>query len=320
MNWLYPFSTTELCFVGLFLLFYIYYFFRTFRLARQLNTSAQAVIPKFFLRSVYLALLLAALLGPSFGEADREVATQGRDVYLLLDVSRSMDATDIVPSRLERVKYDITQLTDSLAADRFGLILFATDAFVLSPLTADHEALNQFIRSIRTEAAPSGGTNLCSALELARQKLMTDLSTRQSAKSIVLFSDGEDFGICDRSVLGRLRIFGIPLITVGIGTEIGGPIREGNELLRDNQQQIVRTRLNRAYLRNLARDGGGQYVETNVTGSYVTDLASVLRSLPGRTIDQRRVAIATNKYYYFLLAALGLIVVDLLITVRTLRL
>lgn len=320
MNWLYPFSATELTFVGLFLLLYIYYFFRTFRVARQLDTSAWAVIPKFFLRSIYLALLLIALLGPSFGEADKDVTTLGRDIYLVLDVSRSMDAADIAPTRLERIKYDIQQLTDTLAADRFGLILFAKGAFVLSPLTADHDALNRFVRDVRTDFAPGSGTDLCPALEMARQKLITDASARQSAKAVVLFSDGEDFGNCDRSVLGRLRTYAIPLFTVGVGTEAGSPIRRGRNFIRDEQRQIVKTRLDRETLRGLARDGRGQYIEATPNAPYLNQLTDALRSVQGRTIDQRRIGVSTNKYYYFLLAALALLAIDVIVAVRTFRL
>lgn len=320
MNWLYPLSALELSFIGLFLALYGFYFFRTFRIARSLNTAAWAVIPKFFLRSIYVGLLFVALRGPSFGEADKDVTTLGRDIYLLLDVSRSMDATDIAPTRLERIKYDIQQLTDTLAADRFGLLLFANDAFVLSPLTADHDALNRLLRDVRTDFAPGNGTDLCPALEIARQKLITDASARQSTKAIVLFSDGEDFGTCDRSVLSRLRTYAIPLFTVGVGTEAGAPIRHGKGFIRDTRRQIVETHLDRETLRGLARDAQGQYIEAKPNTPYLDELANALRSVQGRTIDQRRIGVSTNKYYYFLLTALGLMALDVLITVRTFRL
>lgn len=320
MNWLYSFSTTEFVFVGLFVILYALYVLRTFRLAGQLNTSAWGVVPKFFLRGTYLSLLIIALLGPSFGEADSELATAGRDVFLLIDISRSMDAGDVVPTRLERVKYDVQQLCDTLASDRFGLILTASESFILSPLTADHDALKQFTRDIRTSAAPMSGTDLCRAIELARLKLLTDLSTRQRVKAIVLFSDGENFGPCDRAGLLKLRTFGVPLITVGVGTDAGASIREGRDFIRDNDRQIVRSRLNRNFLQGLARDGRGQYVEADANGRHINELVSVIQSLQGRVVDQQRIAVSTNKYYYFVLVALGLLVLDLTVTVRTFRL
>ncbi len=320
MNWLYPFSTTEFIFIGLFLLLYALYVWRTFRLARQLNTTAWGAIPKFFLRGTYLTLLIIALLGPSFGEADGELATAGRDVFLVVDISRSMDAEDAVPTRLERVKYNIQQLGDTLSADRMGLVLAASEPFVLSPLTADHDALRQFARDIRTEAAPLGGTDLCSAIDLARQKLLTDPSTRQRVKAIVLFSDGENPGPCSRAGLLKLRTFGVPLITVGIGTEVGATIRAGRDFVRDDNRQIVRTRLNRGFLQQLARDGRGQYVEAHANDRYIDELIGIIRSVKGRVVDQQRIAVSTNKYYYFVLVALALMALDLIVTVRTFRL
>lgn len=320
MNWLYSFSRTEIIFIGLFIILYTLYIWRTFRLARQLNTSAWGVVPKFFLRGSYLTLLIIALLGPSFGEAEGDLITTGHDTFLIVDISRSMDAGDIVPTRLERVKYDIQQLCDTLPAERFGLILAASESFVLSPLTDDQNALKQFMREVHTSVSPTGGTDLCRAIELARQKFITDSSTYQSVKAIVLFSDGENFGSCERSELARLRLAGLPLITVGVGTEAGSSIREGRDFVRDTDRQIVRSSLNRTFLQELARDGRGQYVEADANGRYINELAGILRSLKGRVIDQHRVAVSTNKYYYFLLAALGLLALDLIITIRTFRL
>lgn len=320
MNWLYSFSRTDFFLIGLFISLYAFYIWRTFRLARQLNTSAWGVIPKFFLRGSYLTLIIIALLGPSFGEAEGDLTTTGHDTFLIVDISRSMDAADVVPTRLERVKYDIQQLCDTLPIERFGLILASSEPFVLSPLTADQDALKQFIREVHTSISSTGGTELCSAIDLASQKLLADPTTQQRVKAIALLSDGENFNSCERSSLSRLRAAGISLITIGVGTLAGVSIREGRDFIRDNEHQIVRSRLNRQFLQNLARDGQGQYLEADGNGRYVNELAGVIQSLKGRAVDQRRVSISTNKYYYFLLVALGLLVLDLIITIRTFRL
>ncbi|MVM35149.1 VWA domain-containing protein [Spirosoma sp. HMF4905] len=320
MNWLYPFSRTDFFLITLFVGLYALYIWRTFRLARQLNTSAWGVVPKFFLRGSYLTLLIIALLGPSFGEVEGDLSTTGHDTFLIVDISRSMDANDVVPTRLERVKYDIQQLCDTLPSGRFGLILASSESFILSPLTADQDALNQFLREVHSNITPTGGTDLCSAIELAYQKLITDSSTHQSVRSIVLFSDGENFAPCERTTLTRLRAQGIPLITVGVGTEAGSSIRKGHDFVRDEDHQIVRSRLNRPFLQDLARDGRGQYIEADANNRYVNELADILRSLKGGIINQHHITVSTNKYYYFLLAALGLIVIDLILTIRTFRL
>lgn len=317
MNWLYSFSWLEWGILFVFLLGYVGYFIRIIRLARQLHTTPWSIVPKFVLRSLSIAMLLMALLGPLFGEATRAVSSQGRDVFLLLDVSRSMEATDIAPTRLERAKYVLEQLTDSLSTDRFGLMLVADDAVVLAPLTTDHAAMHQLIRAVRADAV-GGGTNLCAAIDLARQKMLADSSTQQRTRAIVLLSDGENFGNCPPATPDALRKYDIALLTVGVGTEAGSPIREGRGFLTDEQGQVAQSRLNREFLRSLTQTTKGWYAD--VTDDVATNIALALRSLPGRTIDQRRIVVSTNKYYYFLGAALILIALDILITVRTLRL
>lgn len=320
MTWLYSPTATEFFFAIAFFLGYLVFLARTFWLARQLKTSARAVIPKFFLRSSYLLLILIALLGPSFGVSNQTVQANGRDLFVLVDLSRSMDATDVVPTRLERIKFDIRQLTDSLPGDRFGLIGVADEPFLLTPLTNDHNAFQQTAQALGTNFSASGGTNLCGAVELARQKLMNDPSARQTAKGIILLSDGENFGSCNPSVTARLRTYRIPILTVGVGTQMGSTIRHGNDFVRDNNGQIVRSRLNAAFLIGLSTQTNGQYVQADPDRRYLDELIQLLRGLRGAVTDETQVAVATNKYYYFLMAAILLLALDLIVTVRTFRL
>jgi Ca-activated chloride channel homolog len=317
MNWLYPFTGFEWGIILVFVAGYVWYFLRMLRLARRLNTTPWSIVPKFVLRSLTFTMLILAVLGPLFGETSRAVSTQGRDVFLLLDVSRSMEATDIAPTRLERAKYILEQLTDSLQTDRFGLILVADEAFVLSPLTTDHAALHQLLRAVRANTA-GGGTNLCAAIDLARQKMLTDSSTRQRTRAIVLLSDGENFGSCPPTTLTQLRSYDINFMAVGVATDAGSPLRNGRAFLTDEQGQVAHSRLNRDFLRSLTQPIQGWY--SDISDDLADDLMLNLRTLPGRTIDQRRIAVSTNKYYYFLGAALLLILLDILITVRTFRL
>lgn len=320
MNWLYPFGTTEIFFAVAFTILYLIYFGRVFWLARQLRTSARAVIPKFFLRTGYFVLLLIALLGPSFGVADQTISAQSRDLFVVADLSRSMDASDVVPTRLERLKFDIRQLTDSLAGDRIGLIVATDEPFVLTPLTADQEAIRQSVQALRTDYNATGGTNLCRAIELAQQKLLSDSSARLAAKGIIIYTDGEDATDCDRAVLARLRTYRMPVMAVGVGTPKGGTIRDRTDFVRDKQGQIVRSRLNRTYLNRLATQTNGFYFELTTDGTYLPDLTRTVREIRGVGLSQQQVAVATNKYYYFVWIALLLIALDLVVTVRTFRL
>ena len=318
MNWLYTLSSTDYLLLTLFVSLYALYISRTVWLARKLGTTAWGVAPKMFLRSIYVGLLFVALLGPSFGQADSRVATTDtrRDLFIIIDISRSMDATDVVPTRLERAKYAVQQLVDTLVTDRFGLILAGSEPFVLSPLTADHNALRQSVRDVRTGISVVGSTNLCEAIELGRQKLLTDSSTRHTVKGIILFSDGENFTTCDRAALFRLRSLQIPLLTVGVGTQDGTSLRNGRSVVRDADGQPVTTRLNRDFLTQLAQNTGGVYAETS-DPQYATELVSFIRLLRGGGSNEQQIALSTNKYYYFLLAALTFLLLDLVMTVRT---
>ncbi len=318
MNWLYTLSLTDYLLIALFISLYLLYIGRTVWLARKLGTTAWGVAPKLFLRSLYMALLFIALMGPSFGKADSSTSATDtrRDLFIIIDISRSMDATDVVPTRLERAKYAVQQLIDTLATDRFGLILAGSEPFVLSPLTADHDALRQSVRDVRTGISTMGSTNLCEAIELARQKFLTDSSTRHTARGIVLLSDGENFTPCDRSALIRLRSGQMPLLTVGVGTEEGATIRKGRDVVRDADGQPVTTRLNRDFLSQLSQATGGFYAETG-NPQYAGELVGFVRSLQGGGSNEQQVALSTNKYYYFLLAALVFLLLDLIVTVRT---
>ena len=149
---------------------------------------------------------------------------------------------------------------------------------------------------------------------------MNDPSARQTAKGIILFSDGENFGSCNPTITARLRTYRIPLFTVGVGTKTGSTIRRGNDFVRDNNGQIVRSRLNAAFLTDLSAKTNGNYVQADPDGRYVDELIQLVRGVRSAVTDEAQVAVATNKYYYFLIAAVVLLALDLIATVRTFRL
>src|SRR5215217_4854289 len=192
MNWNYPFETTEYFFIFFFILIYTAYIIRTVRIARQLQTTARTLILKLFLRSISFSLLIISLLGPSFGEADRQIQSKGKDIFMIVDLSKSMDAADVTPSRLEKVKFEINRFVQNEVANRIGIIIFSNDAFIHVPLTYDRAALELFIQSLQTDLLPTSGTNVCPAVELAFNKLVNSTDPTGRSKMIVLFTDGEN--------------------------------------------------------------------------------------------------------------------------------
>ncbi|HNP08458.1 MAG TPA: VWA domain-containing protein, partial [Cyclobacteriaceae bacterium] len=194
MTWFRDFGLFEVVISFLFLGFYIAYLIKVIRIAKALNTPYGNVFYKLILRSVAFALILIAFLGPSFGDSRKEVKSVGKDIMICVDLSKSMDAFDIQPTRLEKVKFEMKRIVDAFSSDRIGIIIFSSEAFMQSPLTYDQNALNLFIETMNTGLVPSSGTDFGPPLRMALTKLSDQEgpSSQQKSKVIVLISDGED--------------------------------------------------------------------------------------------------------------------------------
>ncbi len=320
MNWNYPFGTTEFIFTLLFIGAYAAFFVRTIRVARRLKTTTRSLIIKLFVRTIAFVLLLVSLLGPSFGEAERDLQSQGKDIYLLVDLSKSMDANDVSPTRLEKVKFEINQFLEAMGNNRVGLIVFSNEAFTQSPLTYDRAALNLYVQSLQTDLLPGSGTNLCSSLELAYLKISQDEAASDKSKILVLFTDAERKADCNASLFNNIRRFGIRLFVVGVGTPEGSFIRTNDIILKDEEGESVVSKLHEDVIQNLVQQTQGNGYRIDNKTNELSSLVQDINVIEGQVIDRRRVAVVSNKYYYFLIIALGLLILDLLITVRTFRL
>ena len=125
MNFNYEITALEYSFVTCFLVLYLLYIGRTIWVAQALNSTARAVVVKFFLRTFYCGLLVVSLLGPFFGESEGEIVAQGRDIFVMMDVSKSMDAADVSPSRLEKAKFELQRLVDEALGEHPDAVVFA---------------------------------------------------------------------------------------------------------------------------------------------------------------------------------------------------
>lgn len=316
MNFNYELTLVEYIFIAAFLILYSVYIGRTLYVAKALGSTARGVVIKFFLRTTYVALLIVAVLGPFFGEPERDIIAEGKDIMVLVDVSKSMDATDIQPSRLDKVKFELQRLTTSLSGNRFGLMIFSSSPFLQVPLTFDLNAFSLFTQTLNTSQVSNHGTDICSALDLGVEKLVQNRSTNTS-KIILLLTDGENFGACERQTFTNIKKFDLKLMIVGIGTTNGGRIKEGTAWVKDDNDQIVTTHLNNAYLKELAKSTNGKYFEINSQQNAIGDVVDAINSVENRLIDSRKVAVVSNKYRYFLMVALVLIALDILVTVST---
>lgn len=213
-----------------------------------------------------LGLLLfgIALAQPQCGSTTELTKRRGIDVVVVLDASKSMLARDVQPSRLERAKLELTTLLDELKGDRVGLVVFAGDAFIQSPLTSDYSAVKLFLRAVDPEQMPQGGSNIGEALTLARQ-VLENADRGAKERVVVLLSDGEDLmGEVSEAIEG-LKQAHVEVLAVGVGSEQGEPIpvynRQGAfvDYKKDSNGDTVITRLDRAGLTLIAEETGGAF-------------------------------------------------------------
>ncbi|HXA02602.1 MAG TPA: VWA domain-containing protein, partial [Cytophagaceae bacterium] len=209
-------------------------------------------------------------------------------------------------------------------SDRIGLIIFTSDAFLQCPLTSDHTALNEFIETLNSDLITNKGTDFSPALELALEKHLSDKSQwsiNNNAKVIILVSDGENFGRRTIQAAEKIAVHKIRLFTVGIGTVSGSKIPiTGGGFKKDKNNEYIVTALNAQPLIQLAEIAGGTYFEINENVNESEHLINKINSIEGVVRDIRKIDAAANKYFYFLLIALFLIVIDVLVTVRIIRL
>lgn len=317
--WFREFGLVEVVLIGLFLVAYGLYIFRVVRISRTLNTPYAPVFIKLVIRTLYFGLLIIAFLGPSFGDSKKEIKSVGKDIMICVDLSKSMDAFDVQPSRLEKIKFEMKKVVEAFNSDRVGIIIFSSEAFMQCPLTYDQNALNLFIETMNTGLVPASGTDFGPPLRMALEKLEDPETSRTNRKSkvIILISDGEDFGDETEKYARDVESEGIKLFTLGIGTERGSQIYNGRSYKTDQNGNAVVSKLNPASLKKLANQTSGQYFEITDYSNDVSRLISTISRIEGETRDARMVDVSANRYFYFLLAALVLLCLDVLISIKT---
>lgn len=321
MIWARTIGTAEMIYISLFVLLYGIYVARVFKVAQALQSPLRRILIKLTIRTLYFGLFIVALLGPSFGQATKEVKSVGKDIFICVDLSTSMNAFDVQPTRLEKVKFELKNIVEAFSADRIGLIMFSNEAFMQCPLTYDNNALNLFIQSLNTSLVPNTGTDFGPPLEMALDKLESDASNlaRQTSKTIVLISDGEDFGEETTAIATKIEEAGIKLFTLGVGTERGSKISTRRGYKKNKTGEEVVSKLNSSSLRKIAADTDGKYFEINKSRNDVSRLITAINDIEGELRDSKQVDAKSNKYFYFLGLALLLMCFDLMSNVSVLR-
>lgn len=254
-----------------------------------------------------LALCIVALARPQWGVVEEQVFDQSREVIIAVDLSRSMLAQDVKPSRLDRSKLLIQSLLDGLQGERVGLVLFAGTAFLQSPLSADYEVLREFLPALAPDYLPEGGSNYRAMLETSIQAFGTSTADRY----LIVLSDGESTEEDWKEAIEPLKTKGIRVIGLGVGTAQGTFIPDGGGgFVKDDRGAVVMSRLNSSTLQELAQVTGGAYTDA----SAWVDLPGLLHTTveAGRKgeFSEKNTARLIERFQWFLAPGLLLLLIS----------
>ncbi|MCH7782988.1 VWA domain-containing protein [candidate division KSB1 bacterium] len=249
------------------------------------------------------AIMVAAIARPQIGTRIEEVTREGQDIIVAIDVSASMMAEDISPSRLEKAKHEIGEMIDKLEGDRIGLIAFAGEAFVQCPLTLDYGAAKLLLSVINPNLIPLPGTNVSQALIKA---IETFEQQERKHKILILITDGEDHvGDIDQYAEAAARE-GIVIYTVGIGTPEGVPIPEfdlaGNRIgfRKDSDGQTIVTKLDELTLEKIASTTGGKYFRATPEEAELDRIYAEISSGEKKELGSMQFTQFEDRFQYFL--------------------
>lgn len=279
---------------------------------------------------VAFAFLLLALARPQFGTHEETVQVSGLDIVLVLDVSSSMDAEDVVPSRILKAKHLIRSFVSQLGGDRVGVVAFANSSYLASPLTTDLDYLLETVQILSPKAIQSQGTDIGTALATALRALDrgAEVSTpgrtgSLASRVILLISDGEDHEDAAEKQAAQIKKMGAKLYVVGVGTESGGPIpvkstdgRQSQGFKKDRVGKTIVTTFNPSFLSRLAALGDGKYWNATAGEGEVQDLLHELGALDRTDLTERKFLVFEDRFQIPLFIAILLFFLELALPTR----
>ena len=288
------------------------------------EASGWALHWKFLLLFTGTVLLIIAASGPRIGSRLQEVEHKGREIIIALDVSNSMLAEDILPSRLERSKQMINRMVDRMSNDKIGLIVFAGDAYTQIPITDDYPSVKMFLSGAGPDMVSKQGTAIGSAIHLAVRSFSSDEEERMAgegvpSRAVVVITDGENHEDDAVGEASRAAEKGIKVYTVGLGDPNGVPIPlspGSSATRRDREGNVVVSKLNEKLLKEVATEGRGAYIP----GDRINSLIDELDKLERAELKTRVFAEFAERFQYFAGFALLFLVLEFFIRSRKNRL
>ena len=271
-------------------------------------------------RFLYLSMLILifSASGPQIGTRLAPLDRKGIDLVFAIDVSTSMNAEDVKPSRLEKAKFEISQMIRQLKGDRISLIVFAGSSHMYLPLTTDYEAARLFLDQIDTNMIPTQGTALSSALQTGLSAFTEDES---KYKVLVLVTDGEDHEGQAIDLASKASDRGMIIHTVGVGTESGSliPFIDKNgirEYKRDNTGRLVTSILNENILNEIANAGNGTYVRFDNKPANFRSIMNAIDSMEKRSLKSHIYSEYEDRFQSFAFISMGLMIAGMLLPTR----
>ena len=249
------------------------------QLVRQLMPDVSRWRPavKFWLLQAALALIIVMLARPQFGTRISHEKRQGIETLIAMDISNSMLAEDVTPSRLDRCKMMVENLVDNFTDDKIGLIVFAGDAFIQLPITSDYVSAKMFLADIQPSMIRTQGTDIALAIRKAQNSFTQE---ENIGKAIIVITDGEDHEGGAVEAAKEARKKGMRVYVLGVGSDGGAPIPDGNGgYMKDRSGNTVMTRLNQDMCRQIAQAGGGAYIHVDNNSDAQRQLDNELAKL-----------------------------------------
>jgi Ca-activated chloride channel family protein len=264
-----------------------------------------------------LTFIIVAAARPRWGKEAQIVAKEGLDIAVCIDVSKSMDAADLKPSRIQRAKDHVSLFIDQLKGDRITIIPFAGESFVQLPLTDDYPSAKMFLSLLDTDTVPVPGTNIGYALETA----FNTFGESDRNKIIILISDGEDLedeGIEMARKIGKENVI---IHALGVGSPQGSPIpikkRNNNiEYAKDAQGNIVITKLDTKTLTHIAQAGGGRFYQVTPHQAEIFEILKAIETVERDKYESKEYVRHREQYHYFAGFALLLLILESLILTK----
>ena len=315
MQWLRESGGYLQWFIGTVTFAYAAYLLRVWLIARRINATTKGLYIKFLIRIAYVGLIIVAILGPLYGVVEQEATISGKDIWVLMDISASMEAADVPPSRLDRAKSFVADLAAAQPGNRIGIIAFSTEAFVQCPLTSDKEALNLFLQTLSPAIMPEQGSNMEAPLTVLADVLEQDTNFRNTtARCALLISDGETEADVNKPA-ARLIAMRVPIFVLGVGTLDGAPLPRKRKAGEEPPISVLQP----TFLKNLAEACHGEYFWLNPTENPLEAVLAEISKVKSKLFVAQTVQLGANKYHFALALALLLMVFDVVFTIGVIK-